>query len=186
MCRSDASCGLLNAEADDQFLAGVSVATRSLTGLPDYWFSYFTFGGPTGRTLPLLTRAAYFQQGAAGVTAVANSGIDPTTWLSRNDRCTGPCFTAGDYIGVASNAQATASMPFILQSSPKNDVFQSFLQDSSLAGADRSKAHANFVPYHPGADLRSLARPIPPSAYGLNPRLRRGILDTKALGLYLP
>jgi hypothetical protein len=141
--------------------------------------------GRNGPCSALVTRAAYFQQVVAGVTATAVYGTDPTAGPARNDRWSGTCFTAGDYLGIASNAQATVSTPFILQSSPKNDVLQSFLLESPL-------------PRHPfpyRCKLNSLLRrrrlarsreAHPPSAYGRAPRLRRGNLDTKALGFDIP
>jgi len=111
MCTSDRGCGVVNAAADDQFLAGVSVS-----GDGGYWVSYLTYDpsyGIRGAHPKLITQAIYFAPGSAAIGATTNTGIDPTAWVQQAaKRCTGDfavCYAAGDFDTVASNPFALAT-----------------------------------------------------------------------------
>ncbi len=82
---------------------------------------------------------------------------------------------------MSSNTFAAASTPFVQQSSPKNDLFQSFVQEPPQP-ANIPNFKPNFVPYTLGADLRPLAREVPAQCSGVDYRLSIGALDLRALG----
>jgi hypothetical protein len=101
ICTSNRGCGLVNAGADDEFLAGVSVSTEG-----GYWVSDYAYSTLYAPTLPLIRQAIYFPPGQNGIGATTSTGIDPTQWLFTTDRCTSTCYAAGDFHTIA----ATASM----------------------------------------------------------------------------
>lgn len=149
-CTSNRGCGIANSAADDQFLNGVSVS-----GDQGYWISYLTFSTLQTRQLPLITQALYFASGKNGVGATTNTGIQPTSWLLRSDRCTMPCYAAGDFNTVSSNPYASATTPFVSQDSRQTDLFQSFTEDPQAVPSVPNFV-PNFVPYAMGSDLTFL------------------------------
>jgi len=173
ICTSDRGCGVVNGAADDQFLASVSVS-----GDAGYWISYLTYSTLNTRQLPLITQAIYFPAGAGAIGATTNTGIDPTSWIFRTDRCSGGCYAAGDYNTVASNPYASATTPFVTRTSRQSDLFQSFVQDPQ-AQANVPNFKPNFIPFPKGADLHVNAVPFPlgePAATGLAPEKKIGIV----------
>ncbi len=172
MCTSDRGCGVVNGAADDQFLAGVSVSADG-----GYWISYLTYSTLNTRQLPLITQAIYFPAGAGAIGATTSTGIDPTSWFFRPDRCLSSCYAAGDFNTVASNPYAAATTPFIKASSHQSDLFQIFTQDPQTQ-PNAQNFKPNFIPFPKGADLRGHAVPFPPgepAAIGLAPEKKIGI-----------
>ncbi len=171
ICTPDRGCGVVNPYGTDEFLAGTSVSGDS-----GYWVSYYTYTSAP-RTLPLITKAIYFPHGQAGIGAVTNTGIDPTSWFLTAPsiaRCPSTsCYAAGDFQTVASNPYAGASTPFIKQSSHIDDLFQSFLQDPQ-----EPDPGTTFVPntmwFPLGTDVSYLAAGAGPEQPGLPPGLTRG------------
>ena len=176
ICTSDRGCGLVNAAATDQFLAGTSVS-----GDGGYWVAYLTYSTLVTRQVPLIARAICFPAGQAPIGATTKSGIDPTTWQIRYDgsRCTAYCFAAGDFNTVASNPYAAASTPFVAQDSRQTNLFQSFLEDPDAVSTGAFKP--NFVPYPAGANLVALARILPGTAQAYH-----GVPPSKKIGIAQP
>ena len=178
MCTSDRGCGVVNAFADDQFLAGVSVS-----GDGGYWVSYLTYDPNYGirSTNPrLMTQTIYFAPGANAIGATTNTGINPSTWIPQAGyRCKGnffECYAAGDFNTVASNPFALATTPYVAQSSHQTDLFQSFVQDPQVQ-ANVPNFIPNFIPFPVGTDLRRFALPFlanDPASNGVPPGLRIG------------
>ena len=169
ICTSDRGCGIVNSVGSDQFLVGSSVSGDS-----GYWVSYYTYTSAP-RTLPLITQAIYFPPGKAGIGATTNTGIDPTSWLLTSPsiaRCPNTsCYAAGDFQTVASNPYASASTPFIKQSSHHNDLFQSFIEDPQ--GTSAAAFVPNTIWFPLGADVSSLAG-AGPEQPGMPPGLTIG------------
>ncbi len=158
LCTSDRGCGLVNAGADDQFLGGVSVSGDS-----GYWVSYYTYSTLYTRQLPLVTQSIYFPSGQAAIGATTNTGIDPTSWQLRYNRCSSPCYAAGDFQTISSNPYAASHNPFIRQSARHDDLFQTFAQDP----ADQPNVpnfKPNFIPYPMGAALANIGAALPSKA----------------------
>lgn len=168
ICTSSRGCGLINAVANNQFLAGTSVSADG-----GYWVAYHTFSSNDvyGQgVLPLLTQAIYFFPPPAPAQDPMYSttffNVDPKKWRFTYSRCGSQgCFAAGDYVGIASNPSRFASTPFIGQphsSRPgRNDLYQKYqyVQDvgAGVAGGSSTQPRPNFVPYPVGADLTSRA-----------------------------
>ncbi|HEV3317528.1 MAG TPA: hypothetical protein VG488_11180, partial [Candidatus Angelobacter sp.] len=175
ICTSDRGCGLVNAGADDQFLAGVSVSADG------YWAAYHTYSTLGSRSLPLITQAIYFPTGSAAVGATTNTNIDPTSWAvagvsgqSPPPRCGGQCYASGDYNTPSSNPFAASHTTFVQSSSRRDDLFQSFQQDPQGTPNVRN-FKPNFVAHRLGVNLASrLPIPIPPESQALSPRIARG------------
>lgn len=184
MCASDRGCGFVNAANSDQFLAGASVATRTGSTQSDYWFSYLTYNSTGTRVLPLSIQTVYLPAGGSAVSATVSSGVDPTAWLVRSDRCIDTCYTSGDYAGLASSVSAVASAPFVQRDSSKNNLFQDFVGGSQATGS--MLINSSIGTYAPGSDLRPSATSIPAQTWGLNLKQTRGVLDLRALGLTPP
>lgn len=151
ICTSDRGCGIANPQKDDEFLIGVSTSVDRR-----YWIGYLAFSTLNTRQLPLITQAIFFPAGQAPVGATTNTGIDPTKWILRNDRCAvGSCYSAGDFNTVASNPFASATTPFVKQDFRQTDLFQSFVQDPNAA-SNVPNFVPGFIPHPLGADLRAL------------------------------
>ena len=168
MCTSNRGCGIVNSYGSDQFLVGASVSGDS-----GFWVSYYTYSSAP-RTLPLSTQAIYYAPGKAGVGATTNTGIQPTSWYYSANRCPGEyCYGAGDFQTVASNPYASASTPFIKQSSDPDDLFQSFVEDPQ-----ESPGTGSFVPntiwFPLGADVSYLGIATGSEEPALPPGLTRG------------
>lgn len=170
ICTSDRGCGIVNPEADDQFLVG-----NSVSGDRGYWIGYLTYSTLVSRGLPLITQAIYFPPGLPAIGATTNLGIDPTSWLllPAPSRCSTACYGAGDFNTVASNPFANATTPFVEQTARQNDLFQSFVQDPPTSNV------SNFIPkfeaYPVGSDLTSLGQAVPAQSVALPPDLTKGI-----------
>lgn len=184
MCASDRGCGFINAANNDQFLAGASVTMRPGQSQPDYWFSYLTYSSAGTRALPLAVQAVYVPASGSTLGATVSSGVDPTAWLIRTDRCIDTCYTAGDYAGIASNASALASAPFVQRDSPKNNLFQDFIQASQ--SPTNLTVNQSVGAYAFGSNLQPFAGSVLAQSRGLDLRRIRGVLDQQALGLQLP
>lgn len=167
ICTSSRGCGIVDAAANDQFLAGTSVSADQ-----GYWVHYFAYTGGSTRTLPLVTRAVYYPPSLPGIGAITNTGIDPTSWLITT-RCPGFCYAAGDYGTIASNAFAAASTPVVKQSARQTDLFQNFIQDPP-GDSDLETFVPQTIPFPIGADLTSLGKPVPPQSIGIPPDRRLG------------
>lgn len=167
ICTSNRGCGIVDAAANDQFLAGTSVSADQ-----GYWIHYMAYTGGAARTLPLVTRAIFFPPFLAGIGATTNTGIDPTSWLITT-RCFSLCFAAGDYNTISSNPFAAASTPFLVRSARQNDLFQSFVQDPDQGNVEQFVPRT--IPYPIGADLTSIGLPVPPQSVGVPPERRKGV-----------
>jgi hypothetical protein len=175
ICTSDRGCGLVNAAADDEFLAGVSASADG------YWATYTTYSTLNNRSLPLITQAIYFPTGQGPIGATTNSNIDPTSWAvagvpgqSPPPRCASTeCYAAGDFNTPSSNPFAGSNTTFVQTSSRQNDLFQSFQEDPQ-GTPNVHNFKPNFVPHRSGTNLVSHALPIPAGSEALSPRIARG------------
>jgi len=175
LCTSDRGCGLVNAAGTDQFLVGTSVSGDSA-----YWVSYYVYTSAP-RTLPLKTQAFYFPHGQSGIGATTNTGIDPTKWLPTNTRCfvsgqSENCYAAGDFHTVGSNPFASATTPFVKQSTTHlTDLFQSFTQNPPSEPNVPNFA-PNTIWFPVGADLTSIGVTAAPGTLAaLPPGETRGV-----------
>jgi hypothetical protein len=174
ICTSDRGCGLVNAGADDQFLAGVSVSGDG------YWATYTTYSTLGSRSLPLITQAIYFPSGQAAIGATTNANIDPTSWAvaglpgqSPPPRCASQCYAGGDYNTPSSNPFAGSNSTFVQRSSRQDDLFQSFQQDPQ-GTPNVANFKPNFVSHGLGINLAARSVPVPRDSRALSPRIARG------------
>ncbi len=159
ICTSDRGCGMPDQVANDQFLTGTSVSGDS-----GYWLAYLTYHTP--RQLNLDLRAVYFPPGQSGVYGIPYTGINPLKWRELNDaRCGVPCYSAGDYAGIASNPYAGASTPFVQEWSATNILLNTFLQDPPVS-PNIPNFKGNFVAITVGSDTRSPASVVGSEEFG--------------------
>ncbi len=184
MCTSDRGCGIVNSATVDQFLGNTAVAVRNGTSSSEYWVSYLANNTLGTRNIPLILQGLFFAPGANAIGATVETGIDPTTWIVRNNRCPsapgGTCYAAGDFATMGSNPYAAATLPFVKQSQYRTDLFQSFVKDP-VSVPNLEQVKPNFVRYPVGSDLRPLGKEHSPDYTGDDPRLPGGPLDHAAV-----
>ena len=147
--------GFVNAEANDQFLHGVSIGGDLAT-----WISYYTYNKELApRSLPLWMQAIYIPQFGIPVGADLDKTINPTAWgrLSRGGSLFS--FVAGDYNGIASNPFKAASIPHVNESMNTNDLFQHFVQEPPGPLQEKNFL-PNYMPFPLGADLTRLSKVV--------------------------
>jgi hypothetical protein len=158
ICTSDRGCGFVNAAADDQFTFGVAVAPQAGGGT-GYWISYLTYSTLTTRRLPLIAQSIYFPPNQPAIGGTIYNNIDARKWWRE---CPGGicgtelCYIMGDYSGVAANAYAAASFPYVLGATPTTALWQTFAQDPQ-GQSNIPNFRPNFIPYPLGFDLKALS-----------------------------